>query len=178
MRRVVLSGVESVGKSTMAQDLARRFGGLLVPEFGRTYTERLRRDLTLEDHYAIAEGHEIAADQAASAGPPILIEDTDIVMTSAWVTMLFGSLDFAASGGGRDPILGRWPSRADLHLLLAPDVPFVKDPVRMFGEADARARFHEVVLAEFRARKLTPVLVTGSWEKRTETAVRAIEAIL
>jgi NadR type nicotinamide-nucleotide adenylyltransferase len=169
MRRIVLSGVESVGKSTMAQDLARRFGGLLVPEFGRTYTERLRRDLTLEDHYAIAEGHEIAADQAASASPPVLIEDTDIVMTSAWVTMLFG---------GRDPILGSWPSRADLHLLLVPDVPFVKDPVRMFGAADARARFHEVVVAEFRARKLTPTLVAGEWEARTRTAVRAIEAIL
>jgi NadR type nicotinamide-nucleotide adenylyltransferase len=169
MRRIVLSGVESVGKSTMAQDLARRFGGLLVPEFGRTYTERLRRDLTLEDHYAIAEGHEIAADQAASASPAVLIEDTDIVMTSAWATMLFGE---------RDPILGRWPSRADLHLLLTPDVPFVKDPVRMFGASDARARFHEVVLAEFRARKLTPVLVAGNWEARTQTAVRAIEALL
>lgn len=187
MRRIVLSGVESVGKSTMAQDLARRFGGLLVPEFGRTYTERLRRDLTLEDHYAIAEGHEIAADQAASANPPVLIEDTDIVMTTAWATMLFGGRDsaaagggpdFAAAGGGRDPILGRWPSRADLHLLLMPDVPFVKDPVRMFGAADARARFHEVVVAEFRARKLTPVLVAGDWEARTRTAVRAIEAIL
>lgn len=169
MRRVVLSGVESVGKSTLAKDLVRRFDGLLVPEFGRTYTERLRRDLTLEDHYAIAEGHEIAADQAAAARPAILIEDTDIVMTSAWATMLFGA---------RDPILGRWPSRADLHLLLTPDVPFVTDPVRMFGEDAPRAQFHEIVLAEFRARKLSPVLVTGSWEARSLAAVRAIEAVL
>lgn len=178
MRRIVLSGVESVGKSTMAQDLARRFGGLLVPEFGRTYTERLRRDLTLEDHYAIAEGHEIAADQAASANPRVLIEDTDIVMTTAWASMLFGGPDAAAFGGGRDPILGHWPSRADLHLLLAPDVPFVKDPVRMFGATEARARFHRVVVAEFHARKLLPVLVSGNWETRTRAAVRAIEAIL
>ena len=74
MLRVTLSGVESVGKSTMAQKLAKHFGGLLVPEFGRTYTEQLRRNLALEDHYAIAEGHEIAADQAASARPPVLVE--------------------------------------------------------------------------------------------------------
>jgi nicotinamide riboside kinase len=169
MLRVVLSGVESVGKSTLAQDLAKRFGGLLVPEFGRTYTERLRRDLTLEDHYAIAEGHEIAADQAASANPRVLIEDTDIVMTSAWVTMLFGA---------RDSILGSWPSRADLHLLLMPDVPFVQDPVRMFGDADARLLFHDLVVAEFKARKLAPLLVSGGWEARTNAAVRAIEALL
>lgn len=169
MLRVVLSGVESVGKSTLAAELAARFGGLLVPEFGRTYTERLRRNLTLEDHYAIAEGHEIAADQAAAARPPLLMEDTDIVMTSAWATMLFGE---------RDPILAARPSRGDLHLLLEPDVPFVADPVRMFGEPTARNRFHIIVLDEFRARGLSPVGIRGDWTARTSAAVAAIEARL
>lgn len=148
MLRVTLSGVESVGKSTMAQKLAAHFGGLLVPEFGRTYTEQLRRNLALEDHYAIAEGHEIAADQAASANPRLLVEDTDIVMTTAWATMLFG---------GRDAILSARQSRADLHLLLHPDVPFVADPVRMFGADAERLRFHAIVEEEFAARGLEPV---------------------
>jgi NadR type nicotinamide-nucleotide adenylyltransferase len=169
MLRVVLSGVESVGKSTLAGELAAKFGGLLVPEFGRTYTERLRRELTLEDHYAIAEGHEIAADQAASAKPRLLVEDTDIVMTTAWATMLFGS---------RDPILAGRASRGQLHLLLLPDVPFVKDPVRMFGEDAARRRFHEVVEAEFAARQLHPVVIGGDWAGRRAAAVRAIEALV
>lgn len=169
MLRVVLSGVESVGKSTLASELADHFGGLLVPEFGRTYTERLRRELTLEDHYAIAEGHEIAADQAASVKPPVLIEDTDVVMTSAWAAMLFGE---------RDPILAARSSRADVHLLLEPDVPFVADPVRMFGEPGKRLRFHEIVLAEFQARGLAPVRIKGSWAERRATAEAAIGARL
>jgi NadR type nicotinamide-nucleotide adenylyltransferase len=169
MLRVVLSGVESVGKSTLAAELAAHFGGLLVPEFGRTYTERLRRDLTLEDHYAIAEGHEIASDQAAAAAPALLIEDTDVVMTSAWATMLFGE---------RDRILGSWPSRADLHLLLEPDVPFVADPVRMFGAPEERTRFHGIVVAEFRARGLKPVRVAGDWATRKATAIAAIGRLL
>jgi NadR type nicotinamide-nucleotide adenylyltransferase len=166
---VVLSGVESVGKSTLAKELADHFGGLLVPEFGRTYTERLRRDLTLEDHYAIAEGHEIAADQAAAARPTVLIEDTDVVMTSAWATMLFGA---------RDAILGGRQSRGDLHLLLEPDVPFVADPVRMFGEPVERLRFHAIVVAEFKARGIAPVRISGSWEARRAAAISAIEAQL
>lgn len=176
MLRVVLSGVESVGKSTLAAELAGHFGGLLVPEFGRTYTERLRRNLTLEDHYAIAEGHEIAADQAAAAGPGVLIEDTDIVMTTAWATMLFGEGE--AAGAGRDPILAARQSRADLHLLLEPDVPFVADPVRMFGEPGERLRFHAIVLAEFASRRLQPVQVAGDWKTRRATAIAAIEAKL
>lgn len=169
MLRVVLSGVESVGKSTLAAQLAAHFGGLLVPEFGRTYTERLRRDLTLEDHYAIAEGHEIASDQAAAAAPGLLIEDTDVVMTSAWATMLFGE---------RDRILGSWPSRAGLHLLLEPDVPFVADPVRMFGDPGERMRFHAIVVDEFRARGLKPVRVAGDWPARRATAIAAIGKLL
>lgn len=149
----------------MAQKLAAHFGGLLVPEFGRTYTEQLRRNLALEDHYAIAEGHEIAADQAASANPRVLVEDTDIVMTTAWATMLFG---------GRDAILSARQSRADLHLLLHPDVPFVADPVRMFGADAERLRFHAIVEEEFAARGLEPVHIRGDWAQRWATAVEAI----
>ena len=169
MLRVVLSVVESVGKSTLAAELARHFRGLLVPEFGRTYTERLRRDLTLEDHYAIAEGHEIASDQAAAADPPVLIEDTDIVMTTVWATMLFGA---------RDPILAARKSRADLHLLLLPDVPFVADPVRMFGADQVRMRFHERVVEEFGLRDIRAVEISGSWAGRKAAAIAAIEPLL
>ena len=169
MLRVVLSGVESVGKSTLAAMLAKQYRGLLVPEFGRTYTERLRRDLTREDHSAIAEGHEIAADQAAAADPPVLIEDTDIVMTSVWATMLFG---------GRDPILASRASRADLHLLLLPDVPFVADPVRMFGNDPERLRFHDLVVAEFAARGIEPHRISGSWNERKKAAEALIDARL
>jgi nicotinamide riboside kinase len=153
----------------MAQKLAAHFGGLLVPEFGRTYTEQLRRNLALEDHYAIAEGHEISADQAASARPRLLVEDTDIVMTTAWATMLFG---------GRDAILSSRNSRADLHLLLLPDVPFVADKVRMFGDEEERMRFHAIVVQEFAARNLGYVAVQGQWDQRWQTAVSAIEALL
>lgn len=165
MLRVTLSGVESVGKSTMAEKLARHFGGLLVPEFGRAYTEQLRRDLTLEDHYAIAEGHEISAEQAASACPPVLVEDTDIVMTTAWATMLFG---------GRDAILSGRKSPAQLHLLLMPDVPFVADKVRMFGDDAERMRFHAIVVEEFAARDIACVAVQGGWEDRWNMALSAI----
>ncbi len=165
MLRIVLSGVESVGKSRMALFLSRRLGAALVPEFGRTYTERVRRDLTLEDHYAIAEGHALAADQAAAGNRAILVEDTDIVMTTAWATMLFGC---------RDPILAARPSSGHIHLLLMPDVPFIPDPVRMFGDPEQRHRFHAVVVAEFEARGLTPVRIAGRWSARRAQALAAI----
>lgn len=171
--RVVLSGVESVGKSRLADALALELGGLVVAEYGRQYTEGLTCELTLADHLAIADGHARAADDAAKAlaenaragTPGLLIEDTDVVMTCAWATMLFG---------GRDPALAMRASRADLHLLLLPDVPFVADPVRMFGENADRLRFHSIVVAEFAARGLGFVPIGGDWKARHARAVAAI----
>ncbi len=169
MLRVTISGVESTGKSTLAAELAQQFGGILIPEFGRTYTELAPRALTLADHHAIAEGHASHADEAAALAPPLLVEDTDIVMTTAWATMLFGR---------RDPVLAARASRADLHFLMLPDVPFVADPVRMFGDDAARQRFHDVVLAEYEQRRLGPIRIGGNWDERRARAVAAIEAAI
>ncbi|WP_448578496.1 AAA family ATPase [Thermaurantiacus sp.] len=165
MLRVVLSGAESVGKTRLAQRLAAHFGGLWVPEAGRAYTEALDRPLTLEDHHRIAVLHREAADAAAAKQPRVLIEDTDIVMTSAWARMLFGA---------RDPWLAAIPSLADLHLLLLPDVPFAADPVRMFGDPERRARFHAIVEDEFSARGLAPVRIGGDFRLRGERAIAAV----
>ena len=54
---VALHGPESTGKSTLAAALARRFGTVWVPEYGRTYCEEHGTDLTMADMIAIAEGH-------------------------------------------------------------------------------------------------------------------------
>ncbi len=169
MLRVTLSGVESTGKSTLASELAVHFSGIVVWEFGRTYTEVSVRPLTLKDHHAIAEGHASHALDVAAKTPPVLIEDTDIVMTTAWATMLFGK---------RDPVLAARMSMADLHLLLLPDVPFVADRVRMFGDVAQRQRFHDVVVAEFAVRGLSPVQIGGSWAERRQRAIAAIEGKL
>jgi nicotinamide riboside kinase len=165
MLRLVLSGVESTGKSTLGAHLAARFGGVFVAEAGRTLTEALDRPLTLADHHAIATLHRAAAARAEAESPPLLVEDTDIVMTTAWATMLFGS---------RDPQLAAIPSRADLHVLLLPDVPFVPDPVRMFGEPRARQRFHDVIVAEFEARGIAAVPVGGSFAARRAAVERLV----
>ncbi len=166
MKRLVLSGVESTGKSMLSLKLARLFGGALVPEYGRTYTEALNRPLTLEDHRAIACGHRAAAARVMAARPALVVEDSDIVMTTAWASMLFG---------GRDAVLAGIGSPDALHLLLLPDVPFVPDSVRMFGQAEERLAFHHIVVAEYMARGLAFVPVGGDWALRGARAVAAVK---
>lgn len=163
--RVVLSGVESTGKSSLAAEIARKLGAPLVPEYGRAYCEGLDRPFTPADLRAIAVGHAASAAEALRGHPPLLIEDTDIVMTAAWSRMSFGVADaaLAAPSGG-------------LHLLLLPDVPFVPDPVRMYGADHARRAFHAHVVAEYQARGLPYVPIGGAWGARRARALAAIAA--
>src|SRR3546814_2538825 len=48
-RHICLHGAESTGKSTLVPRLALRLGGLIVPEYGRTYAEANGTDLDETD---------------------------------------------------------------------------------------------------------------------------------
>jgi NadR type nicotinamide-nucleotide adenylyltransferase len=169
MKRVCLTGAESTGKSTLAPRLAGRFGGVVVPEYGRTYAEAHGTDFTPEDLRRIAAGHLAARQAAEAARPRLIVEDTDIVVTCAWTEMLFGA---------PDPELEAIPATADLYLLFAPEVPWVEDGTRLFGTPERRARFHALIAAGLARRGIAAVPVAGDWAAREAAAVTAIAALL
>jgi NadR type nicotinamide-nucleotide adenylyltransferase len=169
MIRICLTGVESSGKSMLAPRLAACFGGVVVPEYGRTYAETHGTDFTTADLHRIAEGHIATRRAAEQARPPLIIEDTDIVLTAAWAEMLFGAAD---------PALEAIPATADLYLLFSPDMPWIADGTRLFGTAERRARFHALIVTGLDRRGIRPVLIEGDWEQRYESAVTAVAAAL
>lgn len=164
MMRICLTGVESTGKSTLAPLLASRFDGVAVPEYGRAWAEANGTDFTIRALRAIAAGHIAARDALAMNHPAIVIEDTDIVMTSAWAWMLHGA---------RDPVLSAIPANADLYLLFAPDTPWIDDGTRQFP-GKQRARFHAIIADELAMRGLVPVPIAGDWAQRLAAATEAI----
>lgn len=167
MKRVCLTGVESTGKSSLAPILARRFGGVVMPEYGRTWAETHGLDFTPEALHAIAAGHMAARALIEATHPRLIMEDTDIVMTSAWAQMLHGA---------RDPVLTAIPASADLYLLFARDTPWIDDGTRQFGGRE-RVRFDAIIREELAARGITPVHVGGDWAARQGTAERAVAAL-
>jgi NadR type nicotinamide-nucleotide adenylyltransferase len=165
--RVCLTGAESTGKTMLAPRLASRFGGVVVEEYGRIYAERHGTDFAPRDLHRIAEGHIAARQMAEAARPPLIVEDTDIVVTCAWAEMLFGA---------PDPMLEAVAATADLYLLFSPDVPWIDDGTRLFGSADRRARFHALIVAGLARRGIDPLAIGGTWEQRYNDAVSAIAA--
>ena len=169
MITVCFHGAESTGKSVLARALSEQFGYPWVPEFGREYCEaKFARtgstDLTMDDLLAIAEGQHQTACAAAAANPPILLLDTDPLMTAAWAEMLFGTVP---------PALMAYP-KADRYLLFAPDVPWVADGSRFFGSPEDRARFAKIAEAMLMRAGVRFTRIAGDWVARERAALAAI----
>ena len=170
--KVCFHGAESTGKSVLARALSAKFGWPWVPEFGRDYCEaKFARtgstDLAMDDLLAIAAGQDQAARVTAAANPPILLLDTDPLMTAAWAAMLFGEVPAA---------LLAYP-KAERYLLFAPDVPWVADGTRFFGTAQARARFAALAEDMLVQAGVPFTRIVGDWQER-EQAVQDVLSVL
>lgn len=168
MKTVCLHGAESTGKSVLCERFLVTRGWPYVPEYGRFYCEEHGIDLTMADLLIIAEGQARANRHAALDGPPVLLLDTDQLMTAAWAKMLFGEVP--------EQLLG-YP-KADLYLLFEADVPWREDGTRFFGADESRARFAQLS-EEMLVRAGVPfVRIAGSWDEREAQAKAAIDALL
>lgn len=168
-KRVVTFGPESVGKTTLALKLGETFGGFHVPEYGRVYDQyRGRGPWTADDFLRISEGHVAVREAVARNAGPILIEDTDPLLTAVWARMLRGeSL----------PALEAETRLADLYLLLDIDVPWRDDGTRYFDGED-RERFMMLCRELLARREARFVSVSGDWDKRLMTSEQAVEELL
>ncbi len=161
MIRVCFHGAESTGKSVLAGKLAGELGYPLVPEYGRDYCETRGTDLTMADLLEIAAGQDAAMRRVCAGEPPLVLLDTDPLMTAAWAQMLFGQVPEA---------LLAYP-RAERYLLFAPDVPWMADGTRFFGAAEARTRFAALAEKMLVRAGVEFTRVSGDWAAR-ERAVR------
>jgi len=171
--RVVLTGSESVGKTSLASKLAANYGVPCVPEFVRDYAASKGAPLDFRDHGPIAKGQMALQaeylERAIVNGDRLVVQDTDLVSTVAYCHHYFGRCPAFIEEAAIEHM-------ANLYLLLESDVPWVADGVRDRGDRreELQALF-ESTLARFGA----PVThVSGSWDARFAHAVRAVDQLL
>lgn len=169
MRRVVLTGSECTGKTQLAEELARRFGCPWAAEHSRDYAVRKGAPLGPEDVEPIARGLLEAEDQVARPDGPLLLLDTDLVSTLVYARHYYGACPAWVERAARE-------RRADLYLLLYPDVPWQADGVRDRG--DRRGEMHALFESALGELGCHVVHVRGGWSQRRATAEAAIEELL
>jgi NadR type nicotinamide-nucleotide adenylyltransferase len=167
--RVVLTGSESTGKSTMASELARHYGAPLVPEFVRAFAEARSGVIEFSDHGPIARGQMALEDEYIAKRDALLVQDTDLLSTVVYCRHYFGRcpewIEEAAAA-----------RRPDLYFLCEIDVPWVADGVRDRG--DRRDEMQALFRDEVRATGVHVVTLDGDRGTRLATAVAAIDSLL
>ena len=87
MYKVGIIGPESSGKSTLARYLAKRYNGIYVPEYGRTFVEQKgTTEVTWDELCAIAR-HQIEELESYSG---VVFFDTELIVTKIWFEYAFG----------------------------------------------------------------------------------------
>lgn len=121
--KIVLTGPESSGKTTLAIDLSRHFHAAMVPEMARSYLGDGRDKYEYGDLLEIARLQVAEEERLAMSGSDLLICDTDLLTIKIWSLDKFGRCD--------PWILAQIAARRyDMHFLCTPDFPWQPDPLR------------------------------------------------
>lgn len=180
LKRIVVIGPESTGKSTLCGMLAQHFGTDWCPEFAREYLLTHGTDYSFDDLLTIAKGQLAMEDEyaekagrAADAGQaPALFIDTDMYVMKVWCEFVFGNC--------HSWIIDRIVERTyDLYLLCNTDLPWVRDELREYPDLVTRETLYRMY-EDLIINQSTPwVLIQGADpEERFNTALRAVEELL
>jgi NadR type nicotinamide-nucleotide adenylyltransferase len=170
-RRVVITGSESTGKTTLAGDLGVHFRAPWVPEFARDYADAQTlagRTLDETDVEPIARGTIERQDAALGTEPEIVFYDTDLVSTVVYARHYYGSCPAWIERAAHDRI-------GDLYLLCDIDVPWIPDGVR--DVPHQRAYMHALFADELASLGARVETIRGSWEERFQLGIRAVETL-
>ncbi len=165
MYKIVITGPESTGKSTLSKQLADYFKVEKVAEFARAYLEKLDCPYTQKDLTTIAKGQIECEEKALKMDVRLIICDTSLEVIKIWSEFKYGSCDpFITSS-----LVNRQP---DLYLLMKPDLPWQPDPLR--ENPKERDELFELYKEELISSGVPYYEVSGNGEVRFEIAKEAI----
>lgn len=165
--KVIITGPEATGKSTLSQQLSEVFDEPWVPEYARDYIDQLGRPYQESDLLEITKGQVKREDEYAQRASQVYFCDTSLEVIKVWSEFKFKRC--------HPWIMAQLKKRkADLYLLCAPDIPWTYDPQR--ENPDDREELFEIYQQELSGKQLKEIW--GDEEKRLQTATEAIQALL
>lgn len=177
IKKIVVIGPESTGKSTLCAKLSRHYNSLWCPEYARDYLTKNGTNYSYDDLLTIAKGQlqlEDAYMNSAQSGDKAsgryLFIDTDMYVMKVWCEFVFGKC--------HPWILNQIVERKyDLYLLCKPDLPWVKDELREYPDETRRIKLYHYY-KDLLVHQSTPwAEISGGYEERLQKAMNAIDAL-
>lgn len=138
MKKIVIIGPESTGKSTLCDQLADHYKTVWCPEFAREYLLERGMNYTFDDLLKIAHGQlELEDTLLTEAKNGLYFIDTDMYVMKVWCEVAFENC--------HTWILKQIARRKyDLYLLCATDLPWQKDELREYPDLAFRNKLHKI----------------------------------
>jgi len=180
LKKIVVIGPESTGKSTLCEQLAQHYNTIWCPEYAREYLSARGIKYTYEDLLDIAKGQVeleekyIQLVQGSTAGAThhsLLFIDTDMYVMKVWCEFVFGKC--------HQFILDQVAARKyDLYLLCNTDLLWQYDPLREYPDGSTRQKLYSIYEAILRSQRTPWVEISGNTEQRIAKAIDAVQSAL
>ena len=181
VKKIVIIGPESTGKSTLCKSLADHYKTAWVKEYAREYLLNNGTAYSFENLLTIAKGQveneELGIKNlvAQSSSSPTthhspLIIDTDMYVLKVWCEFVFGQCHHW--------ILNRIVERKyDLYLFCNIDLPWVKDELREYPDLTTREKLYHHYKDILVNQHIPWVDIIGNYEERVQKAISAIDKL-
>ena len=175
VKKIVIVGTESCGKTTLTKFLAKAFNTSWAEEYGRNYVYEEcggnEDNLVYEDYIKIAMHQKKLEDDAIRHSNKVVFIDTEAIVTQFYCKLYEGKEDPAI-----DEIIKR--QNYDLWIYLNNDVEWVDDGLRKNGSEEERNKGKEMLygLLEKAGVLENIIQISGSYEQRLETAITTIKS--
>ena len=123
LKKFIITGPESSGKTTIVQALCNQYGKSYRPEFARKFLSAKNERYALEDLTEIAKGQLAIENELVRLESDFIILDTDLLTIKIWSEVRFNFFNPNLS-----TILESYCLRH--YLVCTPEIPWEVDPLR------------------------------------------------
>ena len=187
IKKIVIIGPESTGKTMLSKQLAEHFNTTWCPEYAREYLLQNGIKYRYEDLAKIAQGQLVMEDYCEAvvrgelsmvngesilgskpeARSPLLFIDTNMYVMKVWYEYVFGRCEQFVL----DEITTR---HYDLYLLCNTDLPWIEEPMREYPDERPRLELYNIY-KDILINQQTPwIEIAGDYHKRLETAIEGV----
>ena len=188
VKKIVVIGPESTGKSTLCEQLAAHYNTIWVKEYAREYLLKNGTDYSFENLLDIAKGQvegeelgirnlpagrqgwELGVGKRQTNNSQHVFIDTNMHVMKVWCEFVFEKCHHW--------ILNRIVERKyDLYLLCNTDLPWVKDELREYPDLVSRKKLYKHYKDMMVNQRVPWVDISGNYEERLQKAIKAVQDI-
>jgi NadR type nicotinamide-nucleotide adenylyltransferase len=182
IKKIVIIGPESTGKSTLCKQLAAHYNTMWIEEYAREYLLKNGIAYSYENLLDISKGQvgkeelgirnwEATNDKPPTTNLQPIFIDTDMHVMKVWCEFVFEKCHHW--------ILNRIVERKyDLYLCCNIDLPWVKDELREYPNLVSRQKLYCHYKDILINQNVPWIDISGNYEERLEKAINAVNKLL